>query len=86
MKTRKQIIAAAFLSLFIIGLSGCGKNFDELACRETVAKEVGTYDVVNLSGKKYEFIARDSTDCIWIIKTYGNWNEITDKVKIMGAR
>jgi hypothetical protein len=59
----KKIIAFAAVAL---AMTGCS-SYDHNECRNSVVKEVGTQDVVEIH--PFRFVARDSKGAIWYYET-----------------
>jgi hypothetical protein len=59
----KKFIAIAAAA---VALTGCS-SYDHNECRNSVVKEVGTQDVVEI--EPFRFVARDSKGAIWYYET-----------------
>jgi ABC-type glycerol-3-phosphate transport system substrate-binding protein len=73
----KKIIMAVLLAAALAGCSG----YDHLGCRNSVVKDVGTQDVVEVSS--WHFVAKDTQGNIWYYETMNVSNtKITSKTPL----
>lgn len=62
----KKIVIAVSMMFVAFAMAGCG-SYDHKLCRDSVVREVGTQDVVEV--KPFRFVARDSKGSVWYYET-----------------
>jgi hypothetical protein len=76
----KKIILAVAITASLAGCSG----IDHLGCRNSVVKDVGTQDVVEVDN--WKFVAKDAQGNVWYYETMSVVNTgVTKKIPLFKA-
>jgi hypothetical protein len=69
-----------------IVLAACGDGYNRLKVREAIRAEFKSDEIVNVPGKDWQFIIRDTSGNIWVAEAMSNDAVVTAKTLIFASK